>query len=81
MKAYGTKAFQFGRYEFRRLLASVEPIVVTAALTYATSYVSALKEAGGWRALLAVVIAGGWTAGRQYFADNSKDVMQWILRG
>ncbi len=81
MRIPGNKSRRFAEYEFRRLLASVEPIVVTAALTYATSYVSALKEAGGWRALMAVVIAGGWTAGRQYFADNSKDVMQWILRG
>lgn len=73
MRLYGAKAFQFGGFEAQRLIDWVLPVVLTAALTWATGWIATLTEAGGWRALLATVLVMLGRGVYQWARDNTND--------
>lgn len=67
----GRFSFGVGKYEAAKLFDWVTPVVLTAGVAYGTTYVAALSDAGGWRAVLACVLVLVGRAGYQWAADNS----------
>ena len=73
MRLYGSKSLQWGGFEAQRLIDWLVPVVLTAGLTYATSWIASLTEAGGWRAIAASVLVMLGRGVYQWCRDNSND--------
>lgn len=67
----GRFPFGWGKYETAHLLAWLAPVLLTGGLTWATKYVAVLSEAGGWRAVLAGVLAMAGRTVYVWLSDNS----------
>ena len=67
----GKKSWVFMGYEATKVIEWLTPVALTAAVTYASTWIAYLKAAGGWREVLSFVLVMVGRVAYQWVKDNT----------
>lgn len=71
MRIIGKDQFNFGDFEFRKLLDNAWPLVVSFVTVYGAQLVGVIKDAESWKAAVIGVGVLALRAAYLYWADNT----------